>query len=70
MSADRKVWGRPVAQGSWANDALPKTVFWPKSNAQFVKLLGLNEVNSQPLMSIAELEVLISFAESPQLAAK
>lgn len=68
VSADGKDWGQPLTAGTWANDALPKVVFIPKTTAQFVKLRGLSEVTGQPFMSAAEMEVLRS-AQNTQVAA-
>ena len=58
VSADGQSWGRPIAEGTWPNDAALKTVrFDQAQNARFVKLVALSEVNRQPYASAAEVEV-------------
>jgi hypothetical protein len=59
-SQDGKQWGEPVAAGEWANDAVPKTAFFPTRTVRYVKLLGKSEVDGQPIMSAAEIEVLVA----------
>jgi hypothetical protein len=66
VSQDGEQWGSPVAAGTWANDTTPKTAFFPAQSAQFIKLLGKSEVDGQPIMSAAEVEVLIDQGE-PQV---
>ena len=60
LSADGKLWGPAAAKGTWPSDPLPKTVFLPRRPARFVKLRGLSEVNGNPYMSAAEVEVIVS----------
>ncbi|MCL4691522.1 MAG: discoidin domain-containing protein [Candidatus Hydrogenedentes bacterium] len=64
VSQDGEQWGEPVASGVWANDAVPKTAFFPTQTARYVKLLGKSEVDGQPIMSAAEVEVLIDHADA------
>jgi hypothetical protein len=60
ISTDGENWGRPVAEGTWPNDAAPKTVrFDEPHNARFVKLVALSEVNDQPFASAAEVNVIL-----------
>jgi hypothetical protein len=57
VSADGKDWGRPLARGTWLNDATTKYVIVPPTRARYVKLRGLSEVTGQPVMSAAEIDV-------------
>ncbi len=51
-------WGTPVATGAFANDATTKQVAFPPTNAQFIRLRALSEVNGNPWTSAAEISVL------------
>ncbi|HMC64950.1 MAG TPA: discoidin domain-containing protein, partial [Gemmataceae bacterium] len=57
VSQDAKHWGKPVAGGTWANDATTKYAPVQATLARYVKLRALNEVNGQPYMSAAEIVV-------------
>ncbi len=56
-----EAWGKPVAKGTWPNDAQPKTVpFEPPVLARYIKLVALSEVRGGPWASLAEIDVVIA----------
>jgi hypothetical protein len=57
LSEDGKVWGRPLAKGTWSNDGTIKYAPLPPTRARYVKLRGLSEVTGEPCMSAAEIVV-------------
>jgi HEAT repeat protein len=57
ISRDGKEWGKPLARGTWANDATTKYAAVTPTAGRFVKLRGLSEVAGQPFMSAAEIAV-------------
>ena len=57
VSEDGKVWGDPVAKGTWENNAEKKTASFASKQAGFVKLKALSEVNGEAWTSAAELDV-------------
>jgi len=60
VSADGENWGKPVAEGTWANDPALKTIHLDEPhNARFVKLVALSEVSGQPFASVAEVGVIL-----------
>ncbi len=60
VSPDGENWGKPVAEGTWPNDAMLKTVrFDQPHEARFVKLVALSEVKGQPFASVAEVGVIL-----------
>jgi hypothetical protein len=56
-SADGRSFGSPIASGRWQNDTTFKYVPLNGPPARFVQLRGLNEVESRPVMSAAEVSV-------------
>jgi hypothetical protein len=60
VSGDGENWGKPVAEGTWPNDAALKTVrFDEPCKARFVKLLALSEVSGQSFTSVAEVSIIL-----------
>jgi len=57
VSDDGKTWNVPVASGRWENDPSFKYVALPDSQARYVQLRGLSEVEGRPFMSAAELSI-------------
>ena len=57
VSNDGKTWNQPVASGRWENDPSFKYVALPESQARYVQLRGLSEVEGRPFMSAAELSI-------------
>jgi lysophospholipase L1-like esterase len=58
VSTDGLNWGTAKATGSFAKNAAAKQITFSAKTGQFVRLVGLNEVNNQPTASMAELNVL------------
>lgn len=59
VSADGKLWGEPVARGTFARNAALKTVkFTQPISAKFIKLTALSGHAEGPWASLAELRVL------------
>jgi hypothetical protein len=56
-SLDGKDWGKPLARGTWLNDATTKYATLTPTRAKYVKLRGLSEVTGLPFMSAAEIVV-------------
>jgi hypothetical protein len=60
VSTDGEDWRKPVAEGTWPNDAALKTVrFNEPHDARFIKLVALGEVNGQPYASVAEVGIVL-----------
>ena len=58
MSTDGKVWGAPVAKGTWKNGGDEQiTRFNAPTKGRYLKLVALSEVAGQPFASLAELDV-------------
>src|SRR5262249_22925629 len=57
VSGDGKEWGKPLAKGTWSNDATTKYAGASPTAGRYVKLRGLSEVSGQPYMSAAEIAV-------------
>ncbi|MER7761849.1 discoidin domain-containing protein [Streptomyces sp. NPDC097619] len=59
LSADGQNWGSPVATGTLADDASPKTLGFAPQGARFVRLTAVTEAgNRGPWTSAAELDLL------------
>jgi hypothetical protein len=58
VSTDGVNWGSPVATGTFANDATNKQVSFTSKTGQYVRLRALREVNGNPWISMAELQLL------------
>jgi hypothetical protein len=58
VSQDGQTWGQPVAQSSLKRDAQPKEIkFSATVTGKFLKLEALNGFDSNPFVSLAELEL-------------
>lgn len=62
VSTDGVSWGSPVASGTFANNALEKTVSFSARTGRYVRLRALSEVNGNPWTSMAELNLTGSLA--------
>lgn len=51
-------WGDPVAVGTFANNALEKTVCLTPKTGRYIRLEAITEVNGKPWTSMAEIKVL------------
>lgn len=56
-STDGTSWGDPVATGTLANTAAEKWIPFAQTDARYVKLVALSEVNGNPWTSAAEVSV-------------
>ena len=61
-SIDGTNWGLPVATGTFVNSMDKKEVFFAPSNAQFIRLRSLTEVNGGIQCNVAELNLLWTVA--------
>ncbi|KAF2680123.1 carbohydrate-binding module family 32 [Lentithecium fluviatile CBS 122367] len=59
VSVDGTIWGNPVAQGTWANDNLVKTVQFTTKPARYVRITALSEAQNtgKQWSSCAEIRV-------------
>jgi hypothetical protein len=58
ISQDGYTWGSPVSSGSWEAGQEEKKVTFSGTTGQYVKLVGLSEVNGNPWASAAEINIL------------
>jgi len=58
VSANGTNWATAVAKGNFNNNTLEKEVTFPLTNARYVRLKALKEVNGKPWTSAAEINVL------------
>ncbi|WP_161635181.1 discoidin domain-containing protein [Desulfovermiculus halophilus] len=58
VSQDGYTWGSPVSSGSWQAGEDEKQITFSGKTGQYVKLVGLSEVNGNPWASAAEITVL------------
>ena len=58
VSMDGVNWDSPVATGTFANDATNKQVSFTPTRGQYVRLRALSEVSGNPVISMAELQLL------------
>ena len=64
VSNNGKVWGEPVAKGSWSGDNSAKEVnFDTPVTARFVRLRSLREINNAGYTSLAGFDVLLQESE-------
>jgi phospholipase C len=57
VSTDGKEFGKPVAKGTWENNADKKTATFDATKCGFIKLKALSEVNGEAWTSAAEIDV-------------
>lgn len=58
VSQDGVNWGNPVAMGTWPTTKSLKQVDFQPVDAQYIRLIGQNEVNGNPWASAAEIRIL------------
>lgn len=58
VSEDGVNWGNAVATGIFANNATEKEVAFPPTTGRFIRLRALTEVNGNPWISMAEINLL------------
>ena len=58
VSMDGVNWGSPVVAGTFPDDATNKQVSFTSTTGQYVRLRALSEVNGNPYISMAELQLL------------
>ena len=59
VSSNGTTWGKPVATGTWADDASEKYAVWKAVSARYVRLTALTEAgNRGPWTSAAEINLL------------
>ncbi|WBB77584.1 PQQ-dependent sugar dehydrogenase [Micromonospora sp. WMMD882] len=57
LSTDGSTWGSPVATGTFPDTTAEQTVAIPPTNARYVRLRALGEVDGGPWTTVAELNV-------------
>lgn len=56
-STDKDAFGEPVAKGTWPNTKDEQSVSFPTTNARYIRLKVLSEVNGKPYASAAEFDI-------------